>query len=110
MQAEPTSVPVQLSEGQSQLQTVEPLPQATGVPLSDEEIDQVLARLPKVTVEPQDQVDFNLANEPIHRPKQVRPSLRLSPCTAGCSARGERGRSPGSAALRPEGEIPIAPL
>ncbi len=111
MQGDPTSVPVQLSEGQSQSQTVEPLPQATGVPLSDEEIDQVLARLPGLTVEPQDQSEFKLANEPIPPPKTGETISEAFPPAQQAVQPGQSEAGP-LEVLRyaPEGEIPIAPF
>jgi len=111
MQGEPTSVPVQLSEGQSQSQTVEPLPQATGMPLSDEEIDQVLARLPELTAEPQDQSEFKLANEPIPPPKTGETISEAFPPAQQAVQPGQSEAGP-LEVLRyaPEGEIPIAPF
>ena len=51
---------IRLSEGEAQYQAPEPLPVAAGQPLSEEEIARILARLPELGLEPQDQVDFRL--------------------------------------------------
>jgi hypothetical protein len=111
MEGEPTSIPVQLSEGQSQPQTVEPLPQATGVPLTDVEIEQVLARLPALIAEPQDQVDFRLANEPIPPPRTGETISEAFPPKEQAIQPGQGEAGP-LLVLRyaPEGEIPLAPF
>ena len=111
MEGEPTSVPVQLSEGQSQPQMAEPVPQATGVPLSGSEIEQVLARLPAITVEPQDQVDFRLANEPIPPPLTGETIAEAFPPKLQVIQPG-LGEAGPLQVLRfaPEGEIPLAPF
>jgi hypothetical protein len=58
-------VSIRLSEGQAQPQVVESVPLATAEPLPEGDIEKVLARLPALTTEPEDQVDFKLAQEPI---------------------------------------------
>src|SRR3990170_4444419 len=60
---------IQLSEGQAQPQATEAVPQASGEPLSADEIEKFLARLPAMAVEYEDQVDFKLAQEPIPPPR-----------------------------------------
>ena len=51
------------------------LPPVSGDPLSDEEIEQILARLPVLTAEPEDQVDFLLPED--SPPSDVAPPLAL---------------------------------
>ena len=111
MEGEPTSVPVQLSEGQSQPQTAVPVPQATGVPLTVAEIEQVLARLPALTAEPQDQTDFRLANEPIPPPRTGETISEAFPPKEQVIQPGQGEVGP-LEVLRyaPEGEIPLAPF
>ncbi len=102
---------VQLSDGQSQPQDVEPMPLATGEPLSQNEIGPILARLPDLPIAPDQQTDFNLPPEilPPPRPgntiKESFPPLETEP-TPGAIEAGPLQ------VLRfaPEGEIPIAPF
>jgi uncharacterized protein YfaS (alpha-2-macroglobulin family) len=62
------TAPIRLSEGQPQPEAAEPLPVVNGEPLSEEQIEQILARVPGLVVEPEDQVDFQLALDPIPPP------------------------------------------
>ena len=102
---------VQLSDGQSQPQDVEPLPLATGEPLSLNEVGPILARLPDLPTAPDEQTEFNLPTEilPPPRPgntiKESFPPLETEP-TPGAVEAGPLQ------VLRfaPEGEIPIAPF
>ncbi len=61
---------IRLSEGQQAQQATESLPPAQGEPLSDDEIAAILARLPELTAEPEDQVDLLL---PADSPPPPRP-------------------------------------
>ena len=49
---------IRLSPGQAELQAVASLPVTNGEPLSDEEIERVLARLPALDGQPEDQLEF----------------------------------------------------
>jgi alpha-2-macroglobulin len=69
MESIPSPAPIGLSEGQPQPQAVEPLPVMAGDPLSEEQIEQILARLPGLAMEPEDQVDFQIALDPIPPPR-----------------------------------------
>ncbi len=60
---------IRLSEGQPQPQQVDSLPLAQGEPLTPEEVEAILERLPELQVDPQDQTDFRLAQEPIPPPR-----------------------------------------
>ena len=60
---------VELSEGQSQPQTVEVLPATSGEPLSPEEIELIFSRLPALTPDPDQQTDFNLPQEILPPPR-----------------------------------------
>ncbi len=64
---------VRLSEGQAGQQSAESLPLAQGEPLSAEEIAAILARLPELAAEPEDQLDFLLPTDspPPPRPGQT---------------------------------------
>jgi hypothetical protein len=68
MQGEDTTVSIRLSEGEAQPQQVTPVPLADGEPLSDEEIQAILDRLPELEGEQGDQVDFRIAQDPIPPP------------------------------------------
>jgi hypothetical protein len=72
------SIGIQLSEGQSQPQMVEALPLATGEPLTPEEIELILSRLPALTPAPGEQVEFNLRWTFCLRRVPVKPSKRHS--------------------------------
>ncbi len=101
---------VQLSEGLPQVQATEPNPQATGEPLSPEEVQQILSRLPELTPEPDQQVEFNLPQDVLPPPRpgntisQSFPPLETAPTPAGIDTGPLK-------VLRfaPEGEVPIAP-
>jgi hypothetical protein len=114
---------IQLSQGKAEYQEVAFLPPASGEPLSDEEIAQILARLPALPVEPEDRVDSQLPEdspppprtgetieEPFPPPEApVVPEeveagplevLRYAPeGEIPLAAGGSRGWTPGSAAL-----------
>jgi uncharacterized protein YfaS (alpha-2-macroglobulin family) len=104
-------VSIRLSEGQAQPQTVEPVPLATVEPLPEGEIENILVRLPALTGEPEDQVDFKLAQEPIPPPRTGETIEEAFPPPP------ERSQPEATAAgplevlrFAPEGEIPIAPF
>ena len=104
-------VDIDLSEGQSQPQETESLPRATGEPLSSEEIESILARLPDLPTAPDEQVVFNIPPETLPPPRpgntieETFPPLETEP-TPGAVEAGPLQ------VLRfaPEGEIPIAPF
>ncbi len=110
---------IRLSEGQAQPQGFQPLPQATGVPLSPEEVAQILARVPALTAEPADQVDFRLAQEPVPPPLTGETITESFPPAGPTVTSPPPGTQVTQTAptgplevLRyaPEGEIPIAPF
>ncbi len=104
-------IDVQLSDGQSQPQTVVPLPLATGEPLTLDEIGSILARLPALLSGPGDQTEFNLPADilPPPRPgntiKESFPPLETGPTPAA-----EETGPLQVLRFAPEGEIPIAPF
>ena len=106
-----SNLQVSLSMGNARPQPTEPAPIASGEPLSDEEIEQILARLPTQTVEAADQVDFKLPEEPLPPPRtgetieeKFPPSQELiGPETIEVGALEVLRYSP-------EGEIPLAPF
>ena len=104
-------VSISLSEGQAQPQEVTSVPVQEGEPLSEEEINAILQRLPGFEPEAGDQTDFNLAKDPIPPPLTGETIDETFPPP-------EQPVQPDQAAsgplevLRyaPEGEIPIAPF
>ncbi len=101
-----------LSEGQSQPEQAKRLPQATGEPLSEEEIARILARLPGLEADSAQQVEFKLPAEllPPPRPGEtVRDAFPPLETEAPPVTGSETGPLK---VLRyaPEGEIPIAPF
>ncbi|UCC62097.1 MAG: hypothetical protein JSV36_15105, partial [Anaerolineae bacterium] len=102
---------IRLSEGQAQPQAVEPIAVAAGEPLTDEEIERILARLPALAVEPEDAVDFKLPEDPLPPPRPGEtveepfppPPEPITP---------EQVPAGPLEVLRfaPEGEIPLAPF
>ena len=102
---------IQLSEGQAQPQATEAVPQATGEPLSADEIEKFLARLPAMAVEYEDQVDFKLAQEPIPPPRPGETIKETFPPPWQPTQPGAVDSVP-LEVLRyaPEGEIPLAPF
>ena len=111
MESNPSSVPVGLSEGKPQLKPVQSLPLADGDPLSEAEIQQVLARVQQMAIEPEDQVDFRIAQDPIPPPRTGEtiqeafpppvPAIQPEQLTAGPLEVLRYG---------PQGEIAIAPF
>ena len=102
---------IQLSEGKPQPQALEPLPVATGEPLSVEQIDAILARLPDLPSQPETQTDFKLPLEPIPPPRPGEteiepfpPPPQIVPINAVAAGPLEVLR------YAPQGEIPIAPF
>jgi uncharacterized protein YfaS (alpha-2-macroglobulin family) len=100
-----------LSQGQAEPQVVEPAPLAVGEPLSTEEIEAILARLPALAVEPEDQVAFRLPEDLLPPP---RPGETIEqPFPPPPDARPpEQVHAGPLEVLRyaPEGEIPLAPF
>ena len=102
---------IRLSEGQAQPQSATPVPQATGEPLSAEEIERILARLPALTGESGDQEDFNLALDPIPPPRTGEVISEAFPPPPEAIQPDSVPTGP-LEVLRfaPEGEIPLAPF
>ncbi len=102
---------IRLSEGQAQLQAVTPITLVPGTPLSPDEIQQILSRLPALPEDPANQVDFKLPADPIPppRPGETIPQPFPPVATAGPPVPVDSGPLE---VLRfsPEGEIPIAPF
>ena len=108
---EDESLEIQLGEGQVQEQEAEPVPLAAGEPLSEDEIEQILARLPSLLVEPQDQVDFKLPEDSLPPPRTGETIQDAFPPPQVAYTAGDIEVGP-LEVLRfaPEGEIPLAPF
>lgn len=99
-----------LSEGSEQPASATPLPLAEGIPLSEAEIAQILARLPALLVDRDDSLDFRLPDELIPPPRSgVTIDETFPPQAAADPIRVDPGPLE---VLRfaPEGEVPIAPF
>ncbi|KAA3645374.1 MAG: hypothetical protein DWQ07_12970 [Chloroflexi bacterium] len=107
---EGTGLTITLSEGQSQPQDIVPVTLAQGVPLTDEEIQAILDRVPALETEPGDVTDFNFPVDLLPPPltgetieEAFPPPDLLEPVTVSAGP---------LEVLRfaPEGEVPIAPF
>ncbi len=102
---------IELSEGQDQPDEIVNLPATTGEPLSDGESELILARLPEIETDPEDEVDFRLPDEIIPPP---RPGETIDePFPPDEAALGPEEVEPSPLEVlrySPEGEIPIAPF
>jgi alpha-2-macroglobulin len=102
---------LKLSNGQSQPQGAEAVPLATGQPLSPEEIEAILSRLPTLPVDSNEQTEFNVPSEVLPPPRpgntitETFPPLEAEP-TPGAVEAGPLQ----VVRFAPEGEIPIAPF
>ena len=111
MSDEDSGLQISLSAGQPQPQETESVPQVTSEPLTDEEIEQILVRLPSLITDSSDQVDFNLPPEPIPPPRTGETIDEPFP-----PAETSGGPEPVTAGplevlrFAPEGEIPLAPF
>ncbi len=101
---------IRLSEGQPEPEEDEPLPVATGEPLTEEEIEAILARLPDLALEPEDQVEFRFPAESLPPPRTGETLDVLFPPSE--TIEPEPVVSGPLEVLRyaPEGEIPLAPF
>ena len=111
-QAGSQPVSIRLSEGQAQPQASIPLSVVTGDPLSEEEVNQILSRLPPLPTEEADQTDFKLAQEPIPPPRTGDTITSTFPPTVTEVPQPGAGEAGPLQVLRysPEGEIPVAPF
>jgi len=102
---------VRLSEGQAQPQSVEALPLAAGLPLTAEEVEQILSRLPAMPAVPGDQTDFKLPSE-LLPPPRAGQTIKESFPVAETAPKPEVVENGPLKVLRfaPEGEIPVAPF
>ena len=69
MENHPSSFQIRLKAGQEPVQPAQPLPQATGTPLTPAEVEGILARLPTLQPTAEGQTEFKLAQDPIPPPR-----------------------------------------
>jgi uncharacterized protein YfaS (alpha-2-macroglobulin family) len=106
-----THLVIHLSEGQEQPEQIEPITLTAGEPLSEEEIERILARLPALIIDPQEREDFRLPDELIPPPRTGETIEEIFPPPL--AAIGPIEVEPGPLEVlrySPEGEIPIAPF
>jgi uncharacterized protein YfaS (alpha-2-macroglobulin family) len=101
---------IRLSQGQAQPLEIVAAPLATGEPLPEGEIENILTRLPDLQPEPTQQADFRLAQQPI--PPPLTGKTIEEPFPASQSLQPETVATGPLEVLRyaPEGEIPLAPF
>lgn len=101
---------ITLSEGQQQPELAEPLPLATGESLSSDEIVAILARLPSLIRDREDQADFRLPDEVIPPPRTGETIDEAFPPEGGTGPVSVDTGPLEVLRYAPEGEIPIAPF
>ncbi len=102
---------IHLSEGWAQPLVADELPVATGEPLTEDETQRILDRMPGLETEPDDQVDLNLPSELIPPPLTGETISDVFPPPVDVYTPAQIVTGP-LEVLRfaPEGEIPIAPF
>ncbi len=102
---------IRLSAGQPEVQTTETIPVTTGEPLSDQEIEDILVRLPALTAVPVDHLEFNLPEDSMPPPRTGDTIEETFPPPLKPTEPSPIDATP-LEVLRfaPEGEIPIAPF
>jgi hypothetical protein len=102
---------VRLSQGQAGPQVAEAVSSARGEPLSEDEIAQILSRLPPLEVEAEDQVDFRLPEKLLPPPRRGETVEEAFPSPPVPVVPEDVVAGP-LEVLRfaPEGEIPLAPF
>lgn len=106
-----TAFNIRLSEGEQQNESLEPLPVAIGEPLSEDEINRILARLAELPQASATQTDFQLPDEVLPPPRPGETIAQPFPPDPQSSGPAEVDSGP-LEVLRysPEGEIPMAPF
>ncbi|MDX1616333.1 MAG: Ig-like domain-containing protein, partial [Candidatus Promineifilaceae bacterium] len=109
--AQNDNLSIRLSQGQAQPQVREPLALTSGEPLSDQEIEALLARLPELIGETEDEQAFNL---PAESPPPPRPGETVSETFPPSEAESGPAEVPSGpleiVRFSPEGAVPLAPV
>ncbi|MGD2050540.1 MAG: MG2 domain-containing protein, partial [Chloroflexota bacterium] len=102
---------IRLSAGQARPETAEPITVASGEPLSDEEIEWIVARLPELVVAPEDSADFKIPEDALPPPRTGETIDEPFPPSPEPVTQASVETGP-LEVLRfaPEGEIPLAPF
>ena len=101
---------ITLSDGGAQPQEVVPLPLATGEPLSLEEINNILLRLPPLAIEPDDRQAFKLPEEILPPPRTGETISETFPLPPEETAPEVAAGPLEVLRYSPEGDVPIAPF
>ncbi len=101
---------ISLSEGRADPQDVEPIPTAIGEPLSEDEIERILERLPFLVVEPGDLEDFKLPAESLPPPRTGETIEEIFPSLEAIKPDPVESGPLEVLRFSPEGEIPLAPF
>ncbi|HSR35464.1 MAG TPA: alpha-2-macroglobulin family protein [Anaerolineae bacterium] len=102
---------IRLSEGREEAQEAVSLPVASGEPLTGEELAPILARLPALAVEPEDQVDFRLPEDSLPPPRTGETVEEpFPPLPAPVTPEAVEAGPLEVLRFAPEGEIPLAPF
>jgi hypothetical protein len=112
LQTNSQTVLIRLSEGKAQPQAYVPFSFINGEPLSADEVNQILSRLPALPTEAADQTDFKLAQQPIPPPRTGETITSTFPVTTAQGSPAEAGEAGPLQVVRyaPEGEVSIAPF
>ena len=111
MESESSRLLINLSEGQAQPQAIEPIPQASGEPLTGEEIARILERLSALAAEEEDQTEFKLPEESLPPPRTGETiSETFPPPPEDVQPTGVEAGPLEVLRYAPEGEIALAPF
>lgn len=101
---------IRLSDGGAQPETVEPLPVRPGEPLSLEEINTILLRLPPLATDPDDRQAFRLPEEVLPPPRTGQTIPELFPLEPDETAPEVLAGPLEVLRYSPEGDVPLAPF
>jgi hypothetical protein len=106
----PPGLKINLSDGQSQPAVLELLPVKPGEPLSLEEINNILLRLPPLATDPDDRQAFKLPEEVLPPPRTGQTIAELFPLPPEETAPEVLAGPLEVLRYSPEGEVPLAPF
>jgi len=101
---------ITLSDGQAQPEQAQPLPVAAGEPLPEEEVARILARLPALTAEAEDILDFRLPDEVLPPPRAGETIPETFPPVEELESEVIEAGPLEVLRYAPEGAVPIAPF
>ncbi|MGD9092534.1 MAG: alpha-2-macroglobulin family protein, partial [Anaerolineales bacterium] len=109
-ESEESQMHIALSDGQAEPQASEYTPLANGEPLSEEEIERIMARLPELVMESEDQEDFKLPEESLPPPRTGETLPEMFPLPENVEPVKVDSGPLEVLRFAPEGEIPLAPF